>query len=215
MGRTWFCFWVSSCLSYYLFEQDRPLLSGFVLGLAFIKPHLMFLIPLVLIIQRRWRILGGLALAGALEVVISVALGGFAGAQNYVRFLRVRQHDLSPTPERMMNVYAIARNLKIDSAAFNTALVLIVLGCVLAICWRGSWWQGFSAAIIGTLLIAPHTYLYDSTLVILPALLIVFQAQKVICPGGQRRAFVYSHPVPASIGGNAMDRGRRPGVAHG
>ena len=41
-------------LSYYLFEQDRPLLSGFVLGLAFIKPHLMFLIPLVLIIQRRW-----------------------------------------------------------------------------------------------------------------------------------------------------------------
>ncbi len=183
-------------LSYYLFEQDRPLLSGFVLGLAFIKPHLMFLIPMVLIFQRRWRILGGLALAGALEVVISVALGGFAGAQNYVRFLRVRQHDLSPTPERMMNVYAIARNLQIDSAAFNAVLVLIVIGCVLAICWRGSWWQAFSAAIIGTLLIAPHTYLYDSTLVVLPALLIVFQAEGLFA---RAVATAFCTPIPCLL----------------
>src|ERR1041385_2666453 len=83
----------------------------------------------------------------------------------------------------MMNVYAIGRNIGVDAAALSAVLVVMVLTCVVSICWRGAWWQSFAAAIIGTLLIAPHTYLYDSTLVILPALLIAFQASSLPARG--------------------------------
>jgi hypothetical protein len=183
-------------LSYFLFEQDRPVLSGFVLGLVLIKPHLMVLMPVALVLQKRWRLLGGLALAGVMETAGSLALGGFTGTANYLRFLLLHQHDISPTPERMMNVYAIARNLKIDSTVLNVALVLIVLTCVIAICWRGEWWQAFSAAIVGTLLISPHTYLYDSTLVILPALLLTFKGSMVFA---RAAAVAFCTPIPCLL----------------
>ena len=183
-------------LSYFLFEQDRPVLCGFVLGLALIKPHLMMLVPVALVLQRRWRMLAGLLLAGVVEVSASLALGGFDGAENYLRFLQHRQQDLSPTPERMMNVYAIGRNIGVDAAALSAVLVVMVLTCVVSICWRGAWWQSFAAAIIGTLLIAPHTYLYDSTLVILPALLIAFQASSL---PARAVAAAFCTPIPCLL----------------
>jgi hypothetical protein len=187
-------------LSYFLFEQDRPMLSGFVLGFVFIKPHLMLLIPIALLVQRRWRMLAGLALAGAMEALVSLALGGFTGAANYVRFLQHQQQGLSPTPERMMNVYAIGINLGLDPGVpgkvFSAMLILLVIACVAVTCWRGQWWQGFGASLIGTLLIAPHTYLYDSTLVLLPAVLIVFLAS---APLARAAATAFCTPIPCLL----------------
>ncbi len=90
-------------LSYFLFEQDRPMLSGFVLGLVFIKPHLMLLIPIALLVQRKWRMLAGLALAGAMEASASLALGGFAGASNYFVASSLPAPTTGPIPDAGAN----------------------------------------------------------------------------------------------------------------
>jgi hypothetical protein len=39
---------------------------------------------------------------------------------------------------------------------------------------QGEWWQALAAAQAGSILLAPHTFLYDSTLLVLPALLVCF-----------------------------------------
>jgi hypothetical protein len=166
-------------LSFFLYERKWPMLSGFVLGLVFIKPHLMLLMPVALGLQKRWRMLCGLVIAGIAEAGASIALGGWASVARYLQFLERQQQHLSPTPWRMMNVYAIALNFGIDNRVVSGALVVVVLAAVAAICWRGEWWQGLSAALIGTFLIAPHAYLYDSTLLMLPALLVMFQARNL------------------------------------
>jgi hypothetical protein len=183
-------------LSYALFERDRPMLSGFVLGLAFIKPHLLLLLVVAPLLQRRWRMLAGLAIGGALEAGISLALGGFEGAMNYVRFLQSRQDNLSTRPERMMNVYGIGHTLGIQSSLLNITLAAAVLACFVIICRRGAGWHAFAAGIAGTLLIAPHTYLYDSTLALLPALLIVFQASGIFA---RAAAAAYCTPLPSLL----------------
>jgi hypothetical protein len=46
-------------LSYALYERGHLLGSGFALGCIFIKPHLLVLFPVVLVIQKRWRMLAG------------------------------------------------------------------------------------------------------------------------------------------------------------
>ena len=166
-------------LSFLLFERNRLFASGLVMGLVFIKPHLMLLLPLALLLQRRWRMLFAMCASATLLAAASLALGGFAGAARYLDFLRHEHSYLSPTPWRMMNVYAIALNLGLDNRILNIALALFVVACVCVVCRQGAWWQSLSAAMIGTFLIAPHAYLYDSTLLVLPAMLIVFQARSI------------------------------------
>jgi hypothetical protein len=183
-------------LSFYLFERKRPLASGLVFGLIFIKPHLMLLMPLALCLQKRWRMLWGLLAAGFLEAAASILLGGWGSIGRYMQFLERQQQHLSPTPWRMMNVYAIALNFGIDNSFVNGALVLLVLVCVASIGWRGDWWQAMSAAMLGTFLIAPHAYLYDSTMLILPALLIAFQARHLFIRGAAAAVLT---PIPSLL----------------
>jgi glycosyl transferase family 87 len=160
--------------SYALYERGQFLAAGFVLGCGFIKPHLLLIFPVVMLLQKRWRLLAGFALGGAVEAAISLALGGWEGAKLYVAFLRKQEGHLTPTPERMLNVHGMMVNLGLESPIIRVALVLTVIACVAAIAARSSWWKGLAAAQAGTMLLAPHVFMYDSTLLILPALLMFF-----------------------------------------
>ena len=60
-----------------LLVLDRsPLLAGFLFGLMAYKPHLAILIPLALIVARRWRALTATAISAILFVVASLILFG-------------------------------------------------------------------------------------------------------------------------------------------
>jgi hypothetical protein len=65
-------------------------------------------------------------------------------------------------------------NLGLESPIVRVVLVLAVIACVASIAARSSWWKGLAAAQAGTMLLAPHVFMYDSTLLILPALLMFF-----------------------------------------
>ncbi|MEO8052451.1 MAG: glycosyltransferase 87 family protein, partial [Acidobacteriota bacterium] len=63
--------------AFVLAERGRTFASGMALGLLLWKFHLVLLWPVVLLVQRHWRMLGGFAAAAAAELVASVALGGW------------------------------------------------------------------------------------------------------------------------------------------
>ncbi len=180
-------------LSFIFYERGWLLAAGVALGCAFIKPHLLLLFPVVLLVQRRWRMLAGFALAGAAEALLSLVLGGFEGARVYLQFLREQEAHLTPEPQRMVNLQGLLVNLGLDYSALRWALIALVAVGVARIAMRGSWWQAMAAALAGSALVAPHVFMYDTTLLVLPALLMFFQ-------GATRRAriaaTVFFTPLP-------------------
>lgn len=154
--------------SFALFERHRLLASGAVLGLALIKFHLILLLPLALIYQRRWRMLAGFSVTGAALAAISLVLGGWQGVQGYAALLQRKDLErLSPSPERMMNLYSILVNFGVENIWVTGALIVLVLVSVALVLRGGSWPHSLLAASLGSLLIAPHVYGYDCALLLL------------------------------------------------
>ena len=182
-----------SVLSYILYERGQLLGAGFALGCVLLKPHLMLLVPLVLILQKRWRMLGGFALAGATEAGLSLALGGIEGAKVYIAFLKKQEGYLTPNPEHMLNVHGMMVNLGLESPLIRVALMVAVIAAVVVVSIGSEWWRGLAAAQAGTMLIAPHVFMYDSTLLLLPALLIYFYAST---PQARIAATLFFVPIP-------------------
>jgi hypothetical protein len=178
--------------AWWLHERGRPLQSGLVLGLVLLKPHLAFLLPVAMLMQRRWRMLGGFALTAAAEAVGTFALAGPSGVASYLRFLHDRAGYLSPHPERMLNTASVLLNLGCTSAAAGV-LLLLVAGAAILLAMMGPWWRALSAAVIGALVIAPHTIPYDAAWAILPAWLAYFCSRH---PAVRAAAVLFFIPVP-------------------
>ncbi len=85
-----------------LAEREQHFLSGVTLGVGLLKFHLFLLWPVMLLIQRRWRMLAGASAAVTAEVLISLALAGRSGLTKYAALLRM--NDL-----RNALTYSIAR----------------------------------------------------------------------------------------------------------
>jgi alpha-1,2-mannosyltransferase len=64
---------------YALAHREQHFLSGLMLGAGLIKFHLFLLWPVMLLIQRRWRMLAGACAAVTAELLISLLLPGPAG----------------------------------------------------------------------------------------------------------------------------------------
>ena len=97
---------------YALAHREQHFLSGVMLGAGLIKFHLFLLWPVMLLIQRRWRMLAGACAAVTVELLISLLLAGPSGIAKYVALLRMSDlRHLSPSPELMINVRSIALNL--------------------------------------------------------------------------------------------------------
>jgi hypothetical protein len=69
-------------------EDNRDEPAGTLLGLATIKFNFLFPLFTLLFARRRWRVLAGTALAGALLFAVSVAVSGPEFVRNYAGMLR-------------------------------------------------------------------------------------------------------------------------------
>ncbi|MGH9668453.1 MAG: glycosyltransferase family 87 protein, partial [Bryobacteraceae bacterium] len=161
---------------YALAEQKRDLASGAVLGLAVVKFHLLFLMPLVLALEKRWRMLGGFCVTGALCAAVSVELGGPGIVTQYAALL-LRHGNVKtfePPAELQMSIRSIALNAGLNSPLLAAALIGLCILVLLAAAWRAPLWRWFSAACAATLLVSPHVYRYDAGILLLPISLAIF-----------------------------------------
>ncbi len=158
-------------------ERERHFASGLILGAGLIKFHLFLLWPIVLVIQKRWRMLGGACVAVAAESLVWLILAGPDGIQRYFGLLRMSDlRHLSPSPELMIDVSGVLANFGIHSLPAQAALsVLAILMTVLA-CWRAPLWRMIAAAGSGSLLVAPHVYGYDAALLLIGLWLAIFES---------------------------------------
>jgi len=184
--------------TYALAHRERHFLSGVVLGAGLIKFHLFLLWPVMLLVQRRWRMLAGACAMVAVEALVSLALAGPGGIAKYIALLRMTDlRHLSPSPELMVNVRGLALNLSIDSIAVTGMLTAVAVMLTVAACWRAPLWRAVAAASAGSLLVAPHVYGYDAGLLLVGLWLAMFE-------GGMRwpriTAAVLLTPIPMLLG---------------
>lgn len=180
--------------TYALSEKGNHFASGAALGLGLIKFHLFLLWPVALLIQRRWRMMLGASAAVAAESLVSLWLSGTSGMAGYFHLLRNRDIErLSPSPELMINVHGLAINFGMDNLVVRGLLVGVAILLVAAACWRAPLWQWIAAASAGSLLVPPHVYGYDASLLLLSIWLAIFMS-----PGKWTRlaATLICTPIP-------------------
>ena len=164
--------------SYRLASQGRDGPAGAVAALALMKFHLTFLIPVGMILQKRWRMLGSFCAAAGALVMVSALTGGPAGMMQYIELLRAKDlRRLSPSPDLMINIYSVPANFGIDQPALSAALAVFVVVLTGLAVWRAPLWRFWSAGLIGSILVGPRTFGYDAAILLLAIWLILFRAR--------------------------------------
>jgi hypothetical protein len=155
------------CGAFALGEKKRAFLCGLVLGLGLMKFHLFLMWPLVLLVQRRWRILAGFSVCGLGQGLLSLAILGWSGLWGYAGF--ILHLDRYSSPEKNLDINAILLDTGMSSRPLLVILTTLVVGLVLW-CSRGTGplWLTYTLATAGSLLIGPHVYTYDGTMLLLP-----------------------------------------------
>jgi hypothetical protein len=160
-----------------LFRRGRQFVGGMVLALCGIKFHLFLLIPLLLLLKRRWRALGGMACGGGLLLVFGAL---FSGWHSYVEWIdAIRRPVLSPRG-LMINLYALVASFD-GGIVVEIGLMAAVAALFVWMCLRSDDFELlFGVALIAGLLINVHTYVYDSVLLLLAFVLIRKPAARIV-----------------------------------
>jgi len=167
------------CGAWALLERRRLFAGGAVLGLGLMKFHLLLLVPLWLIVERRWRTLAGFAASGAVFASAAFATLGVSGLRQYARLLASGQTELfGHSPDSMINVYSVLINLGIDSRAASVVFAVVVV-VVSILGMRGApQWRAMAIALTSSLLITPHAFAYDAAMLLLPVWLVMENSKR-------------------------------------
>jgi hypothetical protein len=145
-----------------------PFLAGAVLALTLEKPSLFLLLPAVIAVQKRFRMLWGYLSCACVLAILSFWIAGPSSVKDYIAL--VAQYTV--TPEKMPTARGIAANLHIWMlwpllTALATAATL----------WRArtvSFKEAFCIGIAGSLFVSPQSYAHDCSMLLLPVLYYLF-----------------------------------------
>jgi hypothetical protein len=149
----------------HLCDRGRDVPAGVVLALSAFKPHLIWAVPLALAAGRKWKTLYAFAVTGTLLALFSFTLVGFRGVKDWVGLLQESSTDAVPL--LMLNLRALGLYCGAPVALLAAAVATISFGAVLK---TGPFVEKFAAALLVGLLLSPHTYLQDYSLIAIVAL---------------------------------------------
>jgi hypothetical protein len=142
--------------------------------MALYKYHLLLLIGPAMLLGRRRRMFIGFALAAAVQVLVSFVLVGPSGISAYIKLIFRRDLEgLYPSPQLMPNLNGLLMNFGLLSTPALVALCGLTVARVAAASWQAPWWRGMAAGIAGSILIVPHVFEYDLTVLLLGLLLAI------------------------------------------
>jgi hypothetical protein len=183
-----FAIWV---LFFWCLECDWGMLAGFVLALCLFKPTLVALPALMLMLGRRWRVVGGFAAGGIAMALLSVAVVGLDGCRAWWSALAMNGNRVARSGEAWHEAKYV------DMLAFfhlllphppSLAAVVATSLALIAVCWLGrEWWRSnhssphgpttdrplWAATLCLTLVVSPYIPIYDAVLVVIAVSLLV------------------------------------------
>jgi hypothetical protein len=162
-------------LTFILLRSRNEFCAGCMLASGLFKFHLIMPFVLVLVLRQKWSFVKGVALVGALLILLSIAVSGTTAVIEYPRLLLLNpiyQQVAGFAPEYMPNIRGLVHLLLNGRAAISA---LLVAGGSVAVVWFAAHnWNdeqfglSFSAAVLAALLCSYHLYNYDLTVLLLP-----------------------------------------------
>lgn len=150
----------------HLIRQDRQAQGGALLALCTVKPHLIWAVPLALLFGKKRKALCFFLTVAAILGLASFALVGPAGFGDWINLLQADTTDV--LPEHMANIRAIALRFGKIPGLILGILNVLCFGWIL---WRGSFEEKLCASVMISLLLSPHTYMQDLSLLLIVAAL--------------------------------------------
>jgi hypothetical protein len=162
-------FYTSALLIGALLHRDRrPILSGILLGILTVKPQVGILVPIVLLLERRWLVIAVAVVTTAVLVVLTSMLFGWSIWVEFWEKVVPQQQYLTSHVDGLMysfvpTVYFAARLLHLPAPGAIQAVVSVV--ACFAVVW--TYWKprdsalSLSLLITATFLFTPYILNYD------------------------------------------------------
>ncbi|MEQ8789016.1 MAG: glycosyltransferase family 87 protein [Pirellulaceae bacterium] len=179
--------------TFLLLNRQRPFAAGLVFGLLAFKPQLTIVIAVAMLLKRQGRFVAGGAATGATLVGLCLLLGGdvcrqyFDFASGAADYLRNAGYDLHKS-HCLYGFFTLLAGGAGPWAKGMTALAAGGVVLLLVLLLRGELRPGasrfamqFSALVVATILLSPHLFTYDLTILLLPAFLLLV----LIARGGE------------------------------
>jgi hypothetical protein len=185
------------CLTWRQLESRKDVSAGVFLALALFKFQLAIPIAILIAIRRGWRFSAGFIITSAAVVMLCIGLVGPGGMADLTRLLfsaaaavdksAVAQQSMNVFPAAMPTIagllYACGARLLPSPFAFRLLSGIFGLGlfawCARAV-RRCDLSVAVSIAILCSLLVSFHLYLYDLTLVLIPMALLSGRTHRYI-----------------------------------
>jgi len=162
-------------------RAGRGWLAGIVLGLLVFKPQFLVAIPLVLLLAGAWKMLAGLSLSAAAQLILARICFGSAVMRAYLdtlwhmsRWLGTAEPTLAP-----IQMHSLRSFWALLIPWPDIALPLYVLSSIVVIAIAAAVWKSasslalrFAALTLAAVLANPHLFVYD-LLVLASALLLL------------------------------------------
>jgi arabinofuranan 3-O-arabinosyltransferase len=153
----------------------RPILAGVLLGFLTYKPQFGILFPLVLMLDRNWRVLAAAAATAAVMVAASLALG-VEGWRAFFEWMPVTSTavfaDGRAGLNKLQSLFGLVRWLGGSMTAATLAQGLLVAALALALIklWRAPvrYETKAAALAVASLLATPYLYIYDFPVLAIP-----------------------------------------------
>lgn len=166
---------LAAALSIVAMRKNHDILAGLLLAFCAIKVHLFALTPIVLLINRRWKVLEGGFIGGSILMAASCWRDGWDWPLRYMRLLE--NPELHPGPDVMPTLHGLIYGaIGRESLPLEIVLSVAVVLMLIVITRQSSLEFAMACALIGGLLVGYHAYLHDCVLLLLPLVLILEQS---------------------------------------
>jgi Glycosyltransferase family 87 len=153
----------------------RPIVAGVLLGLLTYKPQFGILFPIVLLLDRNWRVLAAATATAAMIVAASLALGQESW-RAFIEWMPVTSAavfaDGRAGLNKLQSLFGVVRWAGGSMTAASVAQGLLVAGLALALAklWRAPVRYEIKAAALAaaSLLATPYLYIYDFPVLAIP-----------------------------------------------
>jgi hypothetical protein len=207
LGQSSLILLVLYTLTYICLRHRHDYWAGVFLGLGLLKYHLVLPFALILLLRGKWRVIAGFGLACSVLVALSFWTAGSAGVLAYGRLML----DIVRDPANPAYESFSPRHIMPTIWGFFTALlgryvslvwikILAAMTCVGLVFFTALRWRReelhrgeeslapmFASALSVSLLVTPHLYTYDLTLMLL-VMLLMFNSFRWTADASWRRS---------------------------
>jgi len=164
-GQDTFLFLLCLGAAIQFLRSGSDFLAGIILSACTIKPHLLIFVPLLFVLQRRFKFAAGFLGGCGAQLLISFLVQGSSWPKEYLN--QLLHPSLHSSSEFMPSVAGLLPGFSFQYRGLVcAAAAMLLLPVLLRICHYQRAWICLSCCVAAALVVAPHVYIHDVALLL-------------------------------------------------